>query len=124
MTDFVVLTGFLGGYTTFSTLAFESVMFWERGERGAALANMVGSVAVGFLAASLGVALARDVLISSWDRSTSSGGTERASGRAPSAKNRRLANETAGSPDLEPPPDAEEPGSPDSAKHGIERVPS
>lgn len=118
-----ILTGLLGGYTTFSTLAFESVMFWERGERGAALANLAGSVMAGFLAASLGTALARDVLISSWDRGASSGGAERVSGREPSARNRRLANETAGSPDLGLPPDVEGPGFLHVAKDGTERLP-
>src|SRR4051794_34566966 len=44
----LVLTGFLGGYTTFSTFAFESVTLWEHGERGLSLINLAGSVAAGF----------------------------------------------------------------------------
>jgi CrcB protein len=28
----LILTGFLGGYTTFSTLAYESAILWERGD--------------------------------------------------------------------------------------------
>ena len=66
----LVLTGFLGGYTTFSTFAFESVTLWERGERGLSLTNMAGSVMAGFVAVLLGIALARDLLIPSWERST------------------------------------------------------
>ena len=41
----VILVGFLGGYTTFSTYAFESVTLWQRGEWGFSLTNMAGSVA-------------------------------------------------------------------------------
>ncbi|GIW88431.1 MAG: putative fluoride ion transporter CrcB [Isosphaeraceae bacterium] len=55
----LVVTGFLGGYTTYSTFAFESLTLWERGERGLSLAYIVSTVAVGFLAATLGVILAR-----------------------------------------------------------------
>jgi len=55
----LVLVGFLGGYTTFSTFAFESLTLWERGERGLSFANVAGSVAAGLLAVTLGVALAR-----------------------------------------------------------------
>jgi CrcB protein len=54
-----VVVGFLGGYTTFSTFAFDSLTLWERGEAGLALANMIGSVVAGFVAVVLGVGLAR-----------------------------------------------------------------
>jgi CrcB protein len=64
----LVITGFLGGYTTFSTFAFESVTLWERGERGVSLSYMAGSVIAGFVAVLLGMALARDLLIPAWDR--------------------------------------------------------
>lgn len=53
------LTGFLGGYTTFSAYMFESFSLWERGNRGLATGNVVGSVAAGLLAVALGVALGR-----------------------------------------------------------------
>ena len=56
----LVVVGFLGGYTTFSTFSFESLTLWERGEMGLSLTNMVGSVVAGFLAVGLGVGLARD----------------------------------------------------------------
>jgi CrcB protein len=58
-----LLVGFLGGYTTFSTFAFESLTLWERGETGLSLANLAGSVVAGFVAVALGVGLARSVLL-------------------------------------------------------------
>jgi CrcB protein len=64
----LVLTGFLGGYTTFSTFEIDSVTLWNRGERVATLAYLVGSVVAGFVAVVLGIALARDLLIPSWER--------------------------------------------------------
>ena len=57
-----VVTGFLGGYTTFSSFAFESLKLWEDGEKGLSLANTFGSVAAGLLAVTLGVALGRAVI--------------------------------------------------------------
>jgi CrcB protein len=55
----LVVTGFLGGYTTYSTFAFESLTLWERGERGLSLGYVASTVVAGFLAVTLGVALAR-----------------------------------------------------------------
>ena len=52
----LILVGFLGGYTTFSTFAFESVTLWQRGEWAFSLANMVGSVLAGCAAVVLGAA--------------------------------------------------------------------
>lgn len=66
----MILTGFLGGYTTFSTYAFESAILWDRGARYLALANMFGSIVVGVLAAFSGMALARDVVIPASERAT------------------------------------------------------
>ena len=54
-----VLVGFLGGYTTFSTFAFESLTLWERGESGLMCGYLGGSVAAGLAAVALGVGLAR-----------------------------------------------------------------
>lgn len=53
------ITGFLGGYTTFSSYLFESFALWERGERALAAANVLGSMALGLMAVVLGVALGR-----------------------------------------------------------------
>ena len=55
----VVVVGFLGGYTTFSSYSFESLALWERGERMLCLVYMFGSVAGGFAGVVLGTALGR-----------------------------------------------------------------
>jgi CrcB protein len=65
----LVLTGFLGGYTTFSSYTYESAALWERGEVGLALANLFGSVVVGFAAVVLGIVLARGLVIPEPERS-------------------------------------------------------
>jgi CrcB protein len=54
----LVLVGFLGGYTTFSTFAYESFTLWERGESGNSLLYMGGSVVAGFIAVVLGIGVA------------------------------------------------------------------
>lgn len=56
------LVGFLGGYTTFSSFAFEAHVLWEREQVGRSLAYMGGSVAAGFVAVVLGVALGRAIV--------------------------------------------------------------
>jgi CrcB protein len=66
----LVVTGFLGGYTTYSTFAFESLTLWERGERGVGLAYVGATVVVGLLAVALGVALARSLTIPRAERAT------------------------------------------------------
>lgn len=52
-------TGILGGFTTFSTLSFESVDLIARGQALSGLANMFGSGAAGLLAAWAGIAAGR-----------------------------------------------------------------
>jgi len=54
-------TGVLGGFTTFSTLSYESIALLERGLVGAGLVNMFGSGAAGLLAAWLGIVLVRAI---------------------------------------------------------------
>jgi len=58
----LVLTGFLGGYTTFSAFAFESLVLYEKGHSGLMLANTAGNVVAGLAAVSLGVWLARALI--------------------------------------------------------------
>ena len=55
----MVITGFLGGYTTFSTFENDALTLWERGEGILMAANVIGSVMAGFAAVLLGTALAR-----------------------------------------------------------------
>lgn len=51
----LVGTGFLGAYTTFSTLAYESVQLGREGAPGYAVANLLGSTAAGIAAAAIGI---------------------------------------------------------------------
>jgi fluoride exporter len=64
----LTLVGFLGGYTTFSTFAFESVTLWQRGEWAFSLVYMVGSVLAGCMAVVLGAALALGIVQPAWSR--------------------------------------------------------
>ncbi|MGH8905900.1 MAG: fluoride efflux transporter FluC [Egibacteraceae bacterium] len=51
----VLGTGFLGGYTTFSTWAYQTVRLTEDGARGPALWNAGGSLLAGSAAAAVGL---------------------------------------------------------------------
>ena len=51
--------GFVGAYTTFSTFTYETLRLIESGSLLLATANVVGSVAVGMLAAIAGLAAGR-----------------------------------------------------------------
>jgi len=53
----LVGAGLAGGYTTLSTLVWESLALVEEGLPRTALLNVVGSAAAGLLAAALGLAL-------------------------------------------------------------------
>jgi len=53
------VTGFLGGYTTFSTYAWEGLLLTEQGAFFSALAYVLGSNVIGFLGVWLGATLAR-----------------------------------------------------------------
>jgi CrcB protein len=51
-------TGFLGGYTTFSTASFETVRLVQSGRTGLALLNGIGTAVAAIGAAAAGLALA------------------------------------------------------------------
>ena len=51
--------GFLGAYTTFSTLSFETYRLLEDGALGLAAANVLGSAGAGLLAVYLGIVAGR-----------------------------------------------------------------
>lgn len=53
----LLATGFCGALTTFSTWCFETVRLVQEGRYGAALANVMASLAVGLAAAAAGLAL-------------------------------------------------------------------
>jgi len=55
-----ILTGFLGGYTTFSTFSMETLLLLQRGESVRALLYAAISVGFGFVGALAGVWLARN----------------------------------------------------------------
>lgn len=55
------MVGFLGAYTTFSTLSLDTFRLLERGSYVGAVMNSVGSLALGVLAVYLGMSLARQL---------------------------------------------------------------
>ena len=54
----LLVTGFLGGYTTFSSFEYESLQALRQGAKWAGLFNLVGSVVAGYVAVWLGALLA------------------------------------------------------------------
>lgn len=59
MMSSLIITGVLGGYTTFSTMQLDAVRMSKDGHRLLSVFYLVASVVVGLLAAAAGVALAR-----------------------------------------------------------------
>jgi len=55
----LLVVGFLGGYTTFSSFEYETLAAVEGGSRWIGLLNVVGSVVCGYAAVWLGTAVAR-----------------------------------------------------------------
>lgn len=58
-TRFVLLAGFLGAFTTFSTLAFETTIYWKNGAYFSGLSNVLGQNLLGFACVWLGFWMAQ-----------------------------------------------------------------
>lgn len=58
----LVVTGFLGGYTTFSAYTFEAVALAQQGRWGAAAVYVLGSNLVGLVACGVGIGLGRALI--------------------------------------------------------------
>jgi fluoride exporter len=54
-----LMTGILGGYTTFSAFSLDTAMLYERGEVGLAVAYVLGSVVISIAGLFAGLALVR-----------------------------------------------------------------
>lgn len=54
-----LLTGLLGGFTTFSAFSLDAVLLWQRGAFGPAAAYVLGSVILSLAGVIAGMALAR-----------------------------------------------------------------
>lgn len=57
----LLMTGLLGGFTTFSAFSLDTLKLVEAGQHGQAAAYVVGSVALSLIAVALGVAIARSL---------------------------------------------------------------
>jgi CrcB protein len=56
-----LITGILGGYTTFSAFSLDAMLLWERGEAGSAAAYILLSVSASLAALVLGLWLVRQL---------------------------------------------------------------
>ncbi len=57
----LLMTGVLGGFTTFSTFSLDTIKMWEAGQGAGALGYVLGSVILSVLAAAAGMTLARGI---------------------------------------------------------------
>ncbi len=58
-----IMTGILGGYTTFSAFSLDTVLLYERGELGLAALYVLGSVVLSIAGLFAGLALARHLAV-------------------------------------------------------------
>ena len=57
----LLMTGFLGGFTTFSAFSLDALTLWERGDALAAAAYVAASVILSLAALAAGLTLARSL---------------------------------------------------------------
>ena len=57
----LLLTGVLGGFTTFSAFSLDTLTLWERGAAGTALAYVAASVVLSLAAVTAGLATGRGI---------------------------------------------------------------
>lgn len=55
----LLMTGVLGGFTTFSAFSLDALKLWQSGQTITALAYTIGTVTLSLIAVALGAALAR-----------------------------------------------------------------
>ena len=55
-----LLTGVLGGFTTFSAFALDTTVLWQRGDSGLAMGYVLASVVLSLAAVSAGLAIGRE----------------------------------------------------------------
>jgi fluoride exporter len=55
----ILVVGFLGGYTTFSSYTFEAINLFQQGQTARALTYIVGSNALGLVGCYFGIVIAR-----------------------------------------------------------------
>jgi fluoride exporter len=55
----LLMTGILGGFTTFSAFSLDTLKLWETGQTTTALAYVAGSVLLSLAAVAIGAALAK-----------------------------------------------------------------
>ena len=56
---YLLITGFCGGFTTFSAFSIENVTLWQNGQTGMAVLYVVNSVFLGILSVFAGLYLAK-----------------------------------------------------------------
>ena len=54
-----LVTGLLGGFTTFSAFSLDAVMLWQRGAQAAAVSYAAASVVLAIAGAAVGLALVK-----------------------------------------------------------------
>jgi len=58
----LLMTGVLGGFTTFSAFSLDALTIWERGQQGLAATYVVASVGLSLAAIVAGLWMARGVM--------------------------------------------------------------